>query len=86
MKNRKKFTLETGKRIVLNFSTITTRTDTSLACASLCTSDVDCVTASYDNSTKQCILDTDCITMAEKWQNAVLIRIGEYEHGSIIII
>ncbi|XP_063404621.1 microfibril-associated glycoprotein 4-like [Mytilus trossulus] len=76
MKNRKKFTTEGGKRIDLSYATITTKTDSSLACASLCTSDVDCVTASYDNSTKQCLLNTDCIPIAEKWQNAVLIRIA----------
>lgn len=81
IKNKKKFTVEAGKRIVLSNSTITTRTDSSVACASLCTSDIDCVTASYDNSIKQCILDTDCIPTTEKWQNAVLIRISEEFYG-----
>ncbi|XP_052098336.1 fibrinogen-like protein 1 [Mytilus californianus] len=90
IKNKKKFTIEAGKRIVSSHSTITTRTDSSVACTSLCTSDKDCVTASYDNFTKQCILDSDCTPSTEKWQNAVLIRISgrptdcsEIPNGSI---
>ncbi|XP_063402380.1 microfibril-associated glycoprotein 4-like [Mytilus trossulus] len=77
IENKKKFTIEAGKRIVLSNSTITTKTDSSAACASLCTSDIDCVKASYDKSIKQCILDTDCIPTTENCQNAVLIRISE---------
>lgn len=77
--NKKKFTVESGKRIVSSLSTITTKTDSSIACSSLCTSKTDCVTASYDNLLKQCLLDSDCTPTTETWQNALLIRIGQYE-------
>ncbi|CAC5388601.1 unnamed protein product [Mytilus coruscus] len=90
IKNKKKYTIEAEKRIVLSHSTITTRTDSSIACTSLCTSDENCVSASYDNFTKQCILDTDCTSTTEKWQNAVLTQISgrptdcsEIPNGSI---
>ncbi|XP_071173290.1 fibrinogen-like protein 1 [Mytilus edulis] len=90
IKKEKLFTTEAGKRIVSSLSTITTTTASSTACASLCTSDKDCMTASYFNISKQCKLDSDCNPTTENWQNGILIRLktipsdcSEFPDGTI---
>ncbi|XP_052061595.1 fibrinogen-like protein 1 [Mytilus californianus] len=76
IKNKRIFKTEAGQRIVSSLFTITTTTVSSTACASLCTSDNDCKTASYDDITKQCKLDSDCNPTTENWQNGILIRLS----------
>lgn len=74
MKNRK-FIVENNQTFVSTDSAIGTgKVVSPTACASLCTSEDECCTASYNKSTQECHLNSCCFLDTRPLENEIIIR------------
>ncbi|VDI84275.1 Hypothetical predicted protein [Mytilus galloprovincialis] len=74
MKNRK-FIVENNQAFVSTDSAIRTgKVVSPTACASLCTSEDECCTASYNKSTQECHLNSCCFLDTRPSENEIIIR------------
>ena len=68
-----KFILEKEETIISSDSTITIKADSVIECIMLCTNKQECETASYDRTTEQCKLDSNCNPETEKNKTGTLV-------------
>ncbi|XP_071176531.1 techylectin-5B-like [Mytilus edulis] len=68
-----KFILEKEETIISSDSTITIKADSVIECIMLCTNKQECETASYDRTTEQCKLDSNCNPETGKNKTGTLV-------------
>ncbi|CAG2251546.1 ANGPT1 [Mytilus edulis] len=73
IKKKMKFILEKEEIIVSSDSTTTTKADSVIQCTTLCTSEQECETASYDRTTGQCRLDSNSNPQTKTIKTGILV-------------